>query len=796
LIDGGAANRTTVDTYMKEAVLKKITYPSKGYTEFDFETNKYNDGSNDVFAGGLRVKNIKSYAEGKTFMKRYEYSSSAGAGIGRLTTNWTPTNAGVPSIQNLRYDDQEGTAQSVGAAIQASFTQSGGAVELNTMDAAPVYYTEVVEYFEDQTDPTKNGKNVYTFDFENDLIVNSINYQSRSVKPWRRGNLLSKATYNNANSVIATSTNSYQELKTNSQMAAAFVSAPNIYSGFEVPECTTGFKSGFPNYSYGTVDYQTGLKLLTNTTSEIDNVSTIQNTTYNDNLLVSQSQNTDSQSNSSKTESFVYPSDAAYATNAIAQNMLTRNMLNTVLEVNVNETINGSTNTIYKEKKVFDYFAGSNSRGLTNNVLTKELWLASTGGVLQKKVVFTDYATNGNPLAYLNDGMPISLVWGYNNALLIAEIKNATKSETDMGFSSAAINPNDFSIINLSTTELNKIQNLRNLLPDAQISWFAYRPQIGLGNLIAQYGLVNRFEYDVLNRLNNTKDNAGNLKSLYQYNYATTAPSTCTTPNAPSISVSSTSLCNAVLSATGCAGIINWSNGQSGSSLTLNTTNSVTITATCSIGTCTSTASNSLTLPILPTGWTSTDIGSPSTAGCTQFGASQLTISGMGYDFNLADGNKTDQFHYVYESLTGDVSLEAKISSLLAVTDKRAGIMFRSSLASNAQYFSLIQDGNGVVGFLKRSNDGVGRDFISYQNASINNTWIKIVKTGNSFVPYYKTSPTGAWSAIFNSYDFQANPTTVNFGTNFLVGFISYDDSLTGVNQATFSNISVNGAGL
>ncbi len=126
LVNGGAANRSTVDTYMKEGVLKRITYPTKGYTEFDFETNKYYDGTTPTFAGGLRVKSIKSVTGGSTTMKRYEYSSSDGVGIGKLTTNWTPASALQPTIQNLRYDDQNGTPQSYGTASQATFTQSGG----------------------------------------------------------------------------------------------------------------------------------------------------------------------------------------------------------------------------------------------------------------------------------------------------------------------------------------------------------------------------------------------------------------------------------------------------------------------------------------------------------------------------------------------------------------------------------------------------------------------------------------------------------------------------------------------
>jgi Carbohydrate esterase, sialic acid-specific acetylesterase/Secretion system C-terminal sorting domain len=66
-------------------------------------------------------------------------------------------------------------------------------------------------------------------------------------------------------------------------------------------------------------------------------------------------------------------------------------------------------------------------------------------------------------------------------------------------------------------------------------------------------------------------------------------PSTCTTlPNAPTIS--SPSNCN--LSASGCTGTVTWSNGATGNSTTVSS--SGPYTATCTVGTCISTNSNSV----------------------------------------------------------------------------------------------------------------------------------------------------------------------------------------------------------
>ena len=49
-------------TYMQACILQQITFPTGGYTQFEYETNQYLDENNIAkYAGGLRIKSIKSY---------------------------------------------------------------------------------------------------------------------------------------------------------------------------------------------------------------------------------------------------------------------------------------------------------------------------------------------------------------------------------------------------------------------------------------------------------------------------------------------------------------------------------------------------------------------------------------------------------------------------------------------------------------------------------------------------------------------------------------------------------------
>lgn len=70
----GSANRAPNPTYMQACILKRINYPTGGYTEFDYEPNFY---ELDSIAGGLRIKEIRDYEKAGTVpvKKIYHYGS-------------------------------------------------------------------------------------------------------------------------------------------------------------------------------------------------------------------------------------------------------------------------------------------------------------------------------------------------------------------------------------------------------------------------------------------------------------------------------------------------------------------------------------------------------------------------------------------------------------------------------------------------------------------------------------------------------------------------------------------------
>lgn len=66
------ANRAPNETYAGLGTIQKITYPTKGYTTFEFEGHKSDGGQ--YFSGGLRVKSISDYYADNVLAEKKVYS--------------------------------------------------------------------------------------------------------------------------------------------------------------------------------------------------------------------------------------------------------------------------------------------------------------------------------------------------------------------------------------------------------------------------------------------------------------------------------------------------------------------------------------------------------------------------------------------------------------------------------------------------------------------------------------------------------------------------------------------------
>lgn len=526
---GSAANRETVTTYLKNAMLKKITFPTLSYTEFDYESNQYKWQGAAKPGGGLRVKSIKSVSGNNTVLKRYEYASTDGQDVGLLATNWNPNSPKIALIQNLDYTRSpfDSLSPPDSRAKLHTYTQDGTATSLYTMDAAVIYYTRVSEYFEESGASHKNGKNIYNFDFYQDNIISSVDYATRIVRPWRRGNLLSKATYDKNNILVSTDSIQYAEMAVHSRLAAAFVSQPWVFDGVTGTNhpCPTTFQSSKPAYEYMPVSYQTGILLPKSNRSLVYGVNQREDIFYTDSTgIVDRIETMGSKPNEKMIESYQYAFSPAYWSSSTG--MRERNMLNQRLETHKTHRI-GSTNTVFfKGKQTYQNFPGQNTRGFAGNLLPKEYSDSHDGSTWVSRVIFENYNTKGRPTSYYlaDKQVPVTLLWGYNHALLMAEMNNISLSEATSALISVGLDWENINNYQLTASQKTQIRNLQGYFPNGHITWYAYKPGIGLSNKIYPNGLLESYEYDALHRLKAVKDHNGKLVDYYRYQYATTNP--------------------------------------------------------------------------------------------------------------------------------------------------------------------------------------------------------------------------------------------------------------------------------
>jgi YD repeat-containing protein len=142
-----------------------------------------------------------------------------------------------------------------------------------------------------------------------------------------------------------------------------------------------------------------------------------------------------------------------------------------------------------------------------------------------RKINFTLYDTdvvngvtvgNANVLEYsLENGTPVSIIWGYNKTQPIAKIENATYSQVI----SYVTNLQNISNTGTETDLIAALNSLRTSLPNAMVTTYTYKLLIGVSTITDPKGDTITYSYDTAGRLEFVKDAQGNLLSQNQYRY-------------------------------------------------------------------------------------------------------------------------------------------------------------------------------------------------------------------------------------------------------------------------------------
>lgn len=182
----------------------------------------------------------------------------------------------------------------------------------------------------------------------------------------------------------------------------------------------------------------------------------------------------------------------------------------------------------------------------------------------------------------------------------------------------------------------------------------------------------------------------------------------------------------------------------------------------------------------------SQDVGSPANAGSTNYSAGIYTVAGSGSDI----WSSSDQFQFVYEQMTGDGTIEARVVSLQntqSAGHSKAGIMIRNTLAANSAFADAVLTYDDGVEYDYRTTASGGPYSAGSVAAARGPYWVELTRTGNVFevqvAPDDNGTP-GTWTVISSTISITMNQTIY-------AGLCVTSANTAALNTAVIDNVSV-----
>lgn len=182
--------------------------------------------------------------------------------------------------------------------------------------------------------------------------------------------------------------------------------------------------------------------------------------------------------------------------------------------------------------------------------------------------------------------------------------------------------------------------------------------------------------------------------------------------------------------------------------------------------------------PTLPAPWQAQDIGAVGAAGSARVGGGTFTVEGEGADI----WGTADAFRYVYQPITDDVDVIARVTSMEYVHAwVKGGVMIRERLtADSAHALMLVSPGKGLA-FQRRTTAGGGSTSTS-GGAGTAPAWVKLERRGNT-ITAYRSADGVSWTPV--------GVDTFSMGRTVYVG-LAVSSHVPGVlATVTFDNVNV-----
>jgi regulation of enolase protein 1 (concanavalin A-like superfamily) len=182
----------------------------------------------------------------------------------------------------------------------------------------------------------------------------------------------------------------------------------------------------------------------------------------------------------------------------------------------------------------------------------------------------------------------------------------------------------------------------------------------------------------------------------------------------------------------------------------------------------------------LPNSWLDQDVGSVGMAGNASSSSGTFSVTGAGAQIF---GN-ADAFHFVYQPLTGDGTLIARVVNVQGgMNNASAGVMIRNSLdTATANVKTADWPAFAGIFFDVRSSTGSMTSEPGTQSATLP-YWVKVTRSGSTFSSFV-SSDGATWVQLGASQ-------TVAMGQNVFIGLCVTSGDAASLATATFDNVTI-----
>jgi hypothetical protein len=522
-------------TYGVAELLQKIIYPTKGYTSIEYEPHNYSkllnktingfdiNNTGNKIAGGARVKkmtmndNVNSYSKSFFYVDDYINNSTTSSGV----------LGGFPN-----YFDE---ATINNGNLEFWKLSSSSYIPLNYTNGNYVTYSKVYEKsengalteytFSNQDNGFKDLKSnnyqliqgnigyVDTFEPANFSIVkNALDKLAYNNLEVERGKPLNEKYYDSNQSLVKETIYNYNtnptrltdKIRSISYIADVYGKPINMAMYDMIAQMHVVSKmSANTIYSHHTPLISTQNIEYLNNNPVISSTQYTYGTTNHYQLLTQKMISPDATINET---------NYSYAHEKGNQKLINAHMIGVPLETEIKKNFK----TVSKIETKYD----NPLNLLPSSVLSTDLQSTSS-----TEITYNKYDLKGNIQQYTTkDGIPVAVIWGYNNTQAIAKIEGATYSQVE-SLATAIISASDTDASaapnNDETSFLSALSTFRSNLSNYQITTYTYDPLIGVRSITPPSGIREVYFYDTARRLMEIREDnqAGRLIKEFKYNY-------------------------------------------------------------------------------------------------------------------------------------------------------------------------------------------------------------------------------------------------------------------------------------